>query len=97
MRKLALVARFDQPDTLGRTLRSSILGRNLNLSFTTPPLGGGGQLREGAAPTWTTSLVEWMAAKELALHLSGPPAVNLIYAPGADTPPVDYREYGLTL
>ena len=38
-----------------------------------------------------------MAAKELALHLSGPPAQNLIYAPGADNPPVDYREYGLTL
>ena len=79
MRKLALVARFDQPDTLGRTLMSSILARNLNLSFTTPPLGGGGKLREGAAPTWTTSLVEWMAAKELALHLSGPPAENLMH------------------
>ena len=39
MRKLALVARFDQPNTLGRTLMSSILGRNLNLSFTTR--GGG--------------------------------------------------------
>ena len=54
MRKLALVARFDQPNTLGRTLMSSILGRNLNLSFTTPPLSfttptpGRGQLREGA-------------------------------------------------
>ena len=96
MRKLALVARFDQPDTLGRMLMSSISARNLNLTFTTP-LGGGGQLREGAAPTWTTSLVEWMAAKELALHLSGPPAENLTYAPGADAPPVDYREYGLML
>ena len=41
MRKLTLVARFDQPNTLGRTLMSSILGRNLNISFTTPPLGGG--------------------------------------------------------
>ena len=97
MRKLELIARFDQPDTLGRTLMSSILGRNLNISFTTSPLGGGGELREGAALTWTTSLVEWTAAKGLALHLSGPPAEDLIYAPGTDAPPVDYREYGLTL
>ena len=96
MRKLALVARFDQPDTLGRTLMSSILGRNLNLSFTTPPLGGDGQLREGAAPTWTTWLSGWLP-KSWHSTYQALLAEALIYALGVDAPPVDYREYGLTL
>lgn len=31
------------------------------------------------------------------MRLSGPAAEDLIYAPGADAPPADYREYGLML
>ena len=79
--------------SLGRALSmSSILERNLNLSFTTPR---GGQLRDGAAPAWTSSLVTWLGKRNL--HLSGPPAEELIYAPNASALPVCYRECGLAL
>ena len=76
---------------------SSIRGRILNLSFTTPPLGGISQLRERPAPTRTSSLVTWLGDKGLALHLPDPPAEELVYAPDAPATPVNYRVCGLTL
>ena len=72
---------------------SSVLSRNLNL-FTTPT--GEGQLWAEAAPTRATSLVTWIGDKGLVLHLSGPPAEELIYA--CDAPAqAGYGEYGLIL
>ena len=55
----------------------------------------GGQLRDGAAPTWISSLVTWLGDKELTPVR--PPAEELVYAPDAPAPPVNYRECGLTL
>lgn len=53
--KLALVTRFDQPGSLGRTLMSSVLGRNLNLAVTTPSLGR--EQRQRGLPAWSRGWV----------------------------------------